>query len=310
MALLEYLSGWVLNPQPQGDALRYPYRYEHLYLTNLNSQLTWATSQLAIGYYGWRDGSLTELHFRDGTTLRLDPSLNAGTVAVQHFLSLVFDRADWEVAVGPDGFANTYRALFGDPAAREIDPLLPANLIQAPMALPYSVGSTWSLSGGPHGAWELGGAQAALDLAPGAVVSGCAESSAWVTAMAAGKVLRSANGAVVVDLDGDGAEATGWVILYLHIATEGRVLAGTLVERGQRIGHPSCEGGRSTGTHVHVARKYNGEWIPAYGAVPFELSGWVAGAGKGEYYGTLTRNGVTVEACTCTAAWTAVKHDP
>ncbi len=309
MALLEYLSGWVLNPSPEGDALRYPYRYEHLYLTNLNSQLTWATSQLAIGYYGWRDGSLTEIHFRDGTSLRLDPSLNAGTVAVQHYLAQVFDRTDWDVAVSPEGFANTYRALFGDPAARALDPLLPADLVQAPMALPYPVGSTWYLSGGPHGAWELGGAQAALDFAPGAVVGGCAPSSAWVTAVAAGLVLRSANGAVVVDLDGDGREATGWVVLYLHIATEGRVAEGTLVERGQRLGHPSCEGGRSTGTHVHIARKYNGEWIPAYGAVPFDMGGWVAGQGKGEYYGTLTRNGVTVEACTCTAAWTAVRHE-
>jgi murein DD-endopeptidase MepM/ murein hydrolase activator NlpD len=127
--------------------------------------------------------------------------------------------------------------------------------------------------------------------------------------MAAGLVLRSDNGMVVVDLDGDGHETTGWVVLYLHIANQGRVEPGTLVERGQRIGHPSCEGGRATGTHVHVARKFNGEWIPAYGPVPFNLSGWVAARGKGEYFGTLTRDGVVVEACTCTAAWTAVRHE-
>jgi hypothetical protein len=52
---------------------------------NLNAQLTWATSQIAIGYYGWRAGTLTELTFKDGSTLRLNPQLNAGTAALQYF---------------------------------------------------------------------------------------------------------------------------------------------------------------------------------------------------------------------------------
>jgi len=309
VALLEDLSGWVTNPSPQGDQLKYPYHYVHDYLVNLNAQLTWATSQIAIGYYGWRAGTLTELTFKDGSTLRLNPQLNAGTAALQYFYAQVLDRAEWDHAVSAGGFLNTYRQLFGDPYARELSPLLPADLTQVSMSLPFPIGQTWYFSGGPHGAWELGGAQAALDFAPGAVVGGCAESNAWVTGVAAGLVLRSANGAVVVDLDGDGAEATGWVILYLHIATRDRVQVGTLVERGGHIGHPSCEGGRATGTHLHLARKYNGEWIPADGPVPLNLSGWVAGPGKGEYYGTLTRDGVVVEACTCTAAWTAVIND-
>ena len=310
VALLEYISGWVTNPHPQGDALKYPYGYVHPYLVNLNAQLTWATSQLAIGFYGWRDGSLTELHFPDGTTLRLDPTLNAGAVALQYFFAQNLNRPAWDQAVGEAGFEATYRSLFGDPSARALDPLVPPDLTQLPLSLPFMPGSTWYLTGGPHGAWELGGAQAALDFAPGAVEGGCAESSAWVTAVAAGLVLRSGHGIVVLDLDGDGREATGWTILYLHLATKDRVAEGAFVERGQPIGHPSCEGGRATGTHVHIARKYNGEWIPAYGPVPFDLSGWVAGQGKGEYYGTLTRAGVTVEACTCASAATAIRAGP
>jgi hypothetical protein len=35
------------------------------------------------------------------------------------------------------------------------------------------------------------------------------------------------------------------------------------VKTGDRIGHPSCEGGAANATHVHIARRYNGEWIPA-----------------------------------------------
>jgi hypothetical protein len=89
------------------------------------------------------------------------------------------------------------------------------------------------------------------------------------------------------------------------------VAAKTFVEAGDRMGHPSCEGGRSTGTHVHIARKFNGEWIPADGVVPFDLEGWIARRGdQGEYSGTLERDGDVVRACTCTAAYTAITAGP
>ena len=35
-----------------------------------------------------------------------------------------------------------------------------------------------------------------------------------------------------------------------------------VVNPGDNIGRPSCEGGFSNGTHLHLARRYNGEWIP------------------------------------------------
>lgn len=77
----------------------------------------------------------------------------------------------------------------------------------------------------------------------------------------------------MLDLDGDGDEHTGWVILYLHLGKTEQIQPGMLVKTGDPIGHPSCEGGSATGTHIHIARKYNGEWIPAYGALPFNLEG-------------------------------------
>ena len=79
------------------------------------------------------------------------------------------------------------------------------------------------------------------------------------------------------------------MIFYLHIGSQGRVKAGTRVKQGDPIGHPSCEGGESTGSHIHIARKYNGEWIPADGVIPFNLDGWIAQAGPEEYAGGLTR---------------------
>ena len=99
----------------------------------------------------------------------------------------------------------------------------------------------------------------------------------WVIASSEGLVVRSEDGTIVGDMDGDRNEQTGWVIVYLHIATRNRIPLGTWVNAGDRIGHPSCEGGISTGTHLHITRKYNGEWVVADGPMPFVLSGWRAG---------------------------------
>jgi len=125
------------------------------------------------------------------------------------------------------------------------------------------------------------------------------KSNAWVTASASGLVVRSGNGVVVLDLDGDGYEQTGWILLYLHVSSDKRVPVGTWVDVGDPLGHPSCEGGMATGTHLHIARKYNGEWIAADGPMPFVLSGWRAHAGTEAYKGSLTREDETINACTC-----------
>ena len=51
-----------------------------------------------------------------------------------------------------------------------------------------------------------------------------------------------------------------------------------------------------TGTHVHFARKYNGEWIVADGPLPFVLSGWTVKAGEKAYEGSLVKDGKTIPA--------------
>jgi LasA protease len=107
-------------------------------------------------------------------------------------------------------------------------------------------------------------------------------------------IVRTGNGEVIIDLDGDGQEQTGWDLLYLHVAARDRVPAGKWVNVDDLIGHPSCEGGAATGTHVHLARKYNGEWIDADGPIPFVLSGWQAQASDRQYSGGLSKNGQMV----------------
>jgi murein DD-endopeptidase MepM/ murein hydrolase activator NlpD len=165
--------------------------------------------------------------------------------------------------------------------------------------LPWTAGETWYYSGGPHGGWGSGSGWAAIDFVPDQVDIGCLTSDRWVTAISNGTVIRSDNGEVVVDLDQDGIEQTGWTILYMHVAEEDRVATGTQIRTGDRIGHPSCEGGVSSATHVHLARRYNGEWIPAGGVIPFALDGWQVNGEATEYDGRLVKGDQVKVACEC-----------
>lgn len=299
LALLEFQSGWVYG-QPANLALQdYPIGKIDLNQKGLYQQLSWAVNQLSVGYYGWREGYITEIQFSDGATARLAPDLNAGTVALQYFFSRLYDSQGWvQVLDAQLGFPALYERMFGNPWLRavQVEPLYPPDLTQPKLALPFFYNQMWSFTGGPHGAWEHDGARAALDFAPSGDRSGCYDSDAWALASAPGLVVRSENGVVVLDLDGDGYEQTGWALMYLHIAQKGRIQTGQWVETGDLLGHPSCEGGMATGVHIHIARKYNGEWIPADGPLPFVLSGWMAHAGSQPYQGTLTRDGETVTA--------------
>jgi LasA protease len=173
-------------------------------------------------------------------------------------------------------------------------PHIPGSLQQPEMSLPFRSGTTWAFTGGPHTGWGTAKPRAALDFAPPSVVGGCTPTDEYATAVAPGMVVRSEPATVVLDLEGDGLENTGWVVFYFHVATEGRVALGTVLQTGDPIGHPSCEGGRSTGTHIHIARKYNGEWIPASGVLAFNLDGWVAYKGPNPYEGTMRRDSRTI----------------
>lgn len=299
LTALEAQSGWVTNPaRPFGNAWRYPMGNVDPSEPGLYRQLTWLANELGVGYYGWRAGTLVEISFADGEIARLAPELNAGTVALQQYLSLGKNRGEWEDALGAEGFMAIYNRFFGDPWANEYL-LFEPGVEQPELTLPIPSGHIWSFTGGPHGAWEREAAWAALDFAPSTATGGCSPTSDWAVAAAPGLVVRNENGVVVLDLDGDGREQTGWTLIYLHIAGAGSVEVGALVEVGDRIGHPSCEGGFATGTHLHFVRKYNGEWILADGPLPFTLDGWVAHSGAHAYEGTLTRNGETVIACPC-----------
>ncbi len=318
LGLLEFESRWVRGQPIDLLHTEFPMGFNDYHYKGMSVQMVWAVNTMAIAYYGWRAGTITHIDFPDGSKLRLDPRLNAGTVAIQYLFSRLHSQSQWAQIINPEaGFPALYEEMFGDSWARAelVEPLFPSALNQPPLTLPFEPGVKWSFTGGPHNGWgqinpniygQSHSVFSAIDFAPAADRSGCIPTNTWVVAAAPGLVVRSDNGVVMVDLDGDGYEQTGWNLLYLHIATKDRVEVGTWLELNDRIGHASCEGGVSTGTHLHFARKYNGEWVTADGPIPFIMDGWRVVAGGKAYEGKLVREDVEVIADPLSQAWSNI----
>ena len=308
LALLEYHAGALSQTTPHDGADIYTLGLEDWRHKGPYLQLVLAANTLNHGFYGYRTGRIQTIEHHDGTIERPDPWQNAASVAFQYYFSHFYPTEAYAYSVSAEGFANTYRSLFGDPWV-SVEPHIPGSLVQPEFILPFEPGAIWALTGGPHTGWGTGYPWAALDFAPPSVVGGCVSSDEWATAVAPGVVVRSETGVVALDLDEDGDERTGWVMFYLHIGTKGRAPIGAKLLTGEHIGHPSCEGGRSTGTHIHIARKYNGEWIPAEGTLAFNFEGWIAHNGEEPYLGTLTRHSRTVTACLCSNMYSHIQSD-
>ncbi len=298
LALLEYRSQWLSNPTPDADKQAYPLGFRNAGYQGLTMQLGRTANRLNDGYYGWKGRGARTVRFQDYSRVRIASGLNAGTVGLQTMLAA--DRAyeQWLQEAAPDGFIKTYEKWFGDPFQYTVT-ILPENLQQPDLTLPWASGETWYYTGGPHGGWAPGSGWAAIDFVPDEADIGCWPSERWALSMSPGTVVRSEDGAVVVDLDNDGHEQTGWTILYMHIAADGRVPLGTKVATGDRIGHPSCEGGVANATHVHIARRYNGEWIPAGGIIPLVMDSWKVTSEATEYDGRLVKGNQVKVACEC-----------
>ena len=298
LSVLEYRAGWLSNPMPQN--IEWPLISEEASLgidrEGLYKQLSWAANELNRGYYGWKYGGWDAMEFIDGPRIQFDRTLNAATVALHHMLHLNRAPGDWLRDVSPDGWAAIHNRLFGGTLGFS-EPVLLAPPPE--MTLPYALGETWLLTGGHHGGWGSGSAWAALDFAPPderPTDTLCYTSRFAARAVADGAIARSGDGVVILDIDGDGSERTGWTILYLHLDASSAIESGTKVSAGDLLGYPACEGGFSTATHLHIARRYNGEWIPADcltcsdDRYDFIMSGWqtVGFAGQ-EYQGLLQR---------------------
>ena len=302
LTLLEYRGRWLSDALPDAHRLSQPIVIGSAPPRGLYHQLSWAADWLNRGYYGWRYGSLTSLTALSGERYRIATGLNAASVALQTLYSQINPTSSWQQDVSSEGFVRQYRAYFGDPFTSADDATIPSHLKQPTFILPFARGETWYFTGGPHSSWGSISTWGALDFAPpdaGQHYSSCFVSQFPTRAVADGQVVYSDAGLVLQDLDGDEDPGTGWLLLYLHMSAEGRVAGGSQISAGDVIGYPSCEGGFSTATHVHIARRYNGEWIPAdcqnclatSDIPPFTLGGWRAESiPYREYQGRLVRD--------------------
>ena len=297
LALLEFQSGWVTNSILTQNQISYPMGNPDGYRQGLFLQASWAANRLNEGYYGKITQRLQAFRFKDRSRARIGSLANPGTVALQNVLAQVSDWNTWQAQIGENGFMATYRKLFGDPKQYAIEPLIPSNLKQPTLRLPWNDGEMWYYTGGPHAGWGDYG-WAAVDFTPKDVLGSCIVSRLWAVAAAPGQVIRAEHGRIVLSLSNDDFPGKGWTLMYLHIAPSGRVNVGTVLNAGDRIGHPSCEGGVADATHVHFARLYNGQWMDAQ-QMPMILSGWTITALDQEYEGKMSRGAEMREACNC-----------
>ena len=305
LALLEHQSGALSNPTPDPFLLKHPLAVASSAMeAGLSHQLGWVSNQLNYGYYGWRLGSVLSFGLADGPVRYGAGNLNAGSFAVARVLGLMYKSDGFARAAAAEGLMATYQRLFGSAFSLAYEPLIPGRLTQPELQLPFEPNKPWAFTGGPHSSYGRTLPWGALDFGPPSQLSGCAASPEWVTAVRAGTVIHGADGLLELDIGG------GWTIVYLHLETRDRLPTGAVAAAGDRLGHPSCEGGRATGAHIHISRRYNGEWLAADGFAPFVMSGWVAHAGSGSYIGSLTNGERVVEACSCARAQTRLWIEP
>ena len=293
LALMEFQTASITNPRPNGNQRLGVLVHLGLRGTNFANELAWTADKLNYGYYQWKNNRINQWILNDDTVVAVNPEINAATAALQYFFSQIYGKDDWLYAVSEFGFNMTYRKLFDITEINYRQDALPASFPE--LTFPFPAGETWNFTSGPHYGWSNGTPWSAVDFIPPKVI-GCESSDAWVVAAADGIIIYSDRGVVLQDLDGDGDPATGWLLVYLHIATRDRIANGQTVVTGDYLGHPSCEGGISNGTHIHFARRYNGEWIPIDSETPLIMSGWTVVPTGAGYDGFLVKGDQSVEA--------------
>ncbi|MBK6767641.1 MAG: hypothetical protein IPG72_01120 [Ardenticatenales bacterium] len=288
LTLIEQRSGWLRAPSPAERT--YPLGGA---VPGLYNGLLEAADALNAGYYGRRFESRDTLLLKDGQTVRVGSEVNAGSFAVLGVLSSDVAAADWPGLAAPSRFWTTWTMLFGDePLYFNNTPVQADEMPLFPLRLPFADGSVWYFVQGPASPRGRGGPRAAVAFAPPpSGPAGCTPSAEWVVAAADGTVTHSDGMSVVIAGAVGGFAGVGWSVTYHHLAPQERVVAGTNVDAGEPIGHPSCDDGADSMTRVSLARRFNGEWVPSdLPAAPLQLDGWAALPGEQPGDGTLIRS--------------------
>jgi len=161
LALVEYQTGALSNPERDPSQESTFLGFEN-YHSSVELQISYAADLLNDGFYRYFNGELTSLVLENGIIENIDPWQNSATVALHYYFSQVYQGEAYKKAIGPDGFAKTFKDLFGDPWQRNLT-VLPGSLTQPQFILPFESGTTWSFTGGPHTGWGSRKPWAAID---------------------------------------------------------------------------------------------------------------------------------------------------
>lgn len=138
------------------------------------------------------------------------------------------------------------------------------------MALPFTVGQTWTMTSGPHGWSGAGAPWSSVDFAGGDEI---------VRAARGGTAYTMCKGWIRVIHDR--GYATDYYHLWSNISANG-----TAVAAGAYLGYTGNDvtcGGSSTGRHVHFALRQNSAYVPV---ADHDLGRWRPQAGSTAYSGS------------------------
>ncbi len=215
-------------------------------------------------------------------------SRNNSTVTVESIMQNILSLNTGEMRKSPKSFETTYFTLFPGEVERSVgqsgiqadegpQQIPPDNLLQ----LPYPVGESWRF-GGSHVSSGSGiHPQASLDFFTGSGGWGSNTSPYWVSSATAGTAIRHSSCSVEVI-----HPLAEWSTSYYHldnvqVTTNQSVAINTpLANYANTEAQALCNGGSSTGPHLHFSLKQNGAYYHLDGV---KLSGYSVHTGRYSY---------------------------
>lgn len=246
LALMELQTGVLSSPQPSAARLERPFG-TLVATTGFSAQLRDVAETLRDAMYDAADRSTGgPVALSTGNPLRTLYAL-AGTESVR------------AAQLADIGFVDVYRRLFAtEPTqvSRTAQPRAdapPTNLLQ----FPYPLNARWYVGGAHTNSGSGSFPMSSLDVGVGGWW-GSDQSRNWVSASAAGKFKRHSSCMAEIVHDG------GWSTTYYHLMNI-RPATGDTVTANDPIANPAnslvqalCNGGASTGPHLHWSLKSNG----------------------------------------------------
>ncbi|WP_444997489.1 pre-peptidase C-terminal domain-containing protein [Aliikangiella sp. IMCC44359] len=305
LALIEYKTGLISSGKTSGQQAVSAFG-ELSNSSGFNKQLEDISNRLTDAFY---NGNV----FSEATANSLSTDDNYARNAIGSVLISGENSSNSQLAADTafNDFAKVYNRLFPQNNNEPLTsaPSVTSNNFAIPpsnfLQLPFPVGEAWS-NGGSH-TWTGSGSypQSSLDFNDGGSW-GSNLDHLWIVASAAGRaVVHSSCNLEIVHAD-------GWSTNYYHL-DDITVQTGDMVDMNQPLAHYAnqksqalCEGGSSSGPHVHFSLKKEGQYFHLDGVA---LSGYVVHTGNDSYDGNCDRFWLKKEGQPKQCAWSQVYND-